>query len=191
MLRGYNDCINADRLAAVVLYRNLGLSVREQVGDRAVLADCCELLRELVREAYRHRHELRSFGACVAEHHALVAGAGVVCVLGSALERVVYAHCNIRGLLVDGGEYRAAISVKAVLGAGVADVADSLAHDGRNVDLRCGGDLAHYCYHTGGCEGLAGNSAHGILFKNSVEDSVGNVVADFVGMSLGYALGGE
>ena len=59
----------------VVLDGDLGLAVRAQVGNRAVLAHGRQAPGQPVRERDRQRHQLGRLAAREAEHHALVAGA--------------------------------------------------------------------------------------------------------------------
>ena len=75
VLAGDDDGVEPDRAVAVVLDGDLGLAVRAQVGDRAVLADRGEPLGQPVRQRDRQRHQLGGVVAGVAEHQALVAGA--------------------------------------------------------------------------------------------------------------------
>src|SRR5699024_813989 len=78
-----------------------------------------------------------------------------------------------------------------VLGAVIADGTDDLAGDAGDIDVAGGGDLAHNMDKAGGTGGLAGDAGAGVLRKNGVEDGVGNLVADFIGMPLGDGFGRE
>ena len=62
-------------LVAVVLDGDLGLAVRAQVRDGAVLADLGQAAGQPVRQRDRQRHQLGRLVAGEAEHQALVAGA--------------------------------------------------------------------------------------------------------------------
>ena len=93
-----------------------------------------EAVRELVRERDRQRHELVGLVARVAEHHALVAGAGdvervVVGRVGARLVRLVDALGDVGRLLVDRVDDGAGVGGEAEVGVGVADLADRLARD--------------------------------------------------------------
>ena len=73
-----NDGFETAGLAVlVVFYRNLGLAVRTQILEGAVLADLCQLLGELMRQADGIGHVFVRLVRCVAEHHTLVAGTGI------------------------------------------------------------------------------------------------------------------
>ena len=127
----------AMRLAAPVLDGDLCLAVGPQVGERAVLADLGQPVREAMRERDRERHQLRRLAAREPEHHSLVAGALLVAVARVArLERLVDAALDVGALLVDRDERAAGAVVEAVAGVGVADLADRVADDGLELDVR-------------------------------------------------------
>ena len=115
-----------------------------------------------------------------AEHHALVAGAGVA----GQVVGAVHAHGDVAGLLVDGGEDGAGVAVEAGRGAVVADAPQGLSGHGGDVHIALGGDFAHDQHHAGGGGALAGHPRHGILGQNGVQDAVGNLVTDLVGMTF-------
>jgi hypothetical protein len=68
------DPNDLDRDAVAVADRDLGLAVRAQVVERAVLADLGELSRQRVGDLDRHRHQRAGLVGRVAEHHPLVPG---------------------------------------------------------------------------------------------------------------------
>ena len=195
VLGGDDDRVDAHRaVVLVVLHSDLGLAVRTEIVERAVLAHLGQTARHFMRERDGQRHKLARFVAGVAEHHALVSGAvGEIVALAAllALERLVDAHCDIGGLLVDGREHRAGLAVKAELRAVVADVAHNVAHDLRDIDVAARGDLAHDENKAGRGSALARNVAVGVLFENGVEHRVGDLIADLIGMAFGDAFGCE
>ena len=177
----------------VVLDGDLGLAVGPQIVDQPALAHLGEAAGERVRQRDRQGHQLRRLAAGVAEHHALIARA-VLQLVGPgllALERPVDAEGDVAGLLVDVRDDAAGVAVEAVLRAVVADRADDLARDLRNVDVAACRDLAHDVDEARGNAGLAGDAAVGILLEDRVEHRVGDLVADLVGMPLGDGFGGE
>ena len=194
VLGGEDDRVDADGLAAlVVLDRHLRLAVGTEIVDKALLAHVGQLLCHLMGKGDRERHELRGLGAGVAEHHALVARAVVELARAAFLifKGVVDAHRDIAALLVDVRDNAAGVTVKAVLRAVIADVADDVARDLRDVDIAARGDLAHDVDKAGGDGRLAGHAAVGVFFKDRVEHRIGDLVADLVGMPLGDGFGGE
>ena len=128
-----------------------------------------------------------------AEHHTLVSGTdGIQLILGhgllSGFQGFVYAHGNIRGLLVDGDHNAAGIAVEAVFSPVIADLADRLADDLLDVHICVGGDLTHDHHKACGGAGLTCHTAHGVLLHQCVQDRIRDRVAHFIRMSLCYGL---
>ncbi len=131
MLRRDHNGIHANRPAfRVVLHRHLALAVRPKVRHLSVLANLRELLRQLVRQADRRRHQLRCLVGRIAEHHALIARAACVDTLR-----------NVRGLLVQGGNDGAGVAVKTLQRVVVADLPDRLPHQRLYIQVGLAGDL--------------------------------------------------
>ena len=82
-------------------------------------------------------------------------------------------------------------AVEALVRGVVADVEDDLAHDGRDVDVRLGGDLAGDVHLTGGDHRLDRDPALRVVLEHRVEDGVADLVGDLVRVALGDRLGGE
>ena len=78
VLRGDHDRVHAHRAVALVLHGHLGLAVRAQVVQLAALAHLGQPAGHAVGQRDGQGHELRRLAAGEAEHHALVAGAGLV-----------------------------------------------------------------------------------------------------------------
>ena len=131
VLRRNDHRVDADRLALVVLDRDLRLAVGTQIVEHAVTPRARQALDELVRQHDRQRHQLVGFRAGIAEHQALVAGAARI-----------DAHRDVGRLAVDRRQHRAGVGVVAVLGLGVADVGNRVADDLLEVERAVGGDLA-------------------------------------------------
>ena len=104
---------------------------------------------------------------------------------------IVGAQGDVGALAIDVGDDAAGVAVKAVLGAVIADGADDLARRAGDVHVAAGRDLAHDVDEAGGAGRLAGNAGTGVLRQDGVEDGVGDLVADFVGMPLGDGFGRE
>ena len=85
VLGGENDGVDVHRLIAVIFDRDLCLAVGTQIRQRAVLAHLGELARQRMRKVDRQRHQNRRFVAGEAEHHALIARAGIERILVDAL----------------------------------------------------------------------------------------------------------
>ena len=185
VLGGDHHVVDAHGLAVHVFEGDLGLAVRTEEGHGAVLAHLGQLLGELVGPEDGGGHEGGGLVAGKAEHHALVTGA---LVFGSGAQ---HALGDVGGLVVDGGDHGAGVGVEAHVGAGVADLADGLAHHVGQVGVARGGDLAGDDRHAGGHQGLAGHVGVGVLGQQGVQDGVGDLVRHLVGMAFGHGLGGE
>ena len=175
----------------VVLDRDLRLAVGPQIVDQTLLAHGGQALGQLVGQRNGQRHELRRLVAGEAEHHALIARAVVERAVAGllALERLVDAEGDVRALLVDVCDDGAGLAVKAVFCAVVADLAHGLAHDLRDVHVAVGRDLTHDVHDAGRDRAFAGDAAVRVLRQNGVEDRVGDLVADLVGMSFRHGFG--
>ena len=171
MLRRDEHALDLDRPAVAVLVllvadRHLRLAVRPQVRQHVRLAHCREPLREPVREHDRQRHQLLGLVRRVAEHHSLVAGADLVeriLVAVLHLERRVDALRDVGRLLVERDDHAARVGVEAELRARVADLADALAHEARNVDVGVRRDLAGDDDEAGRDQRLAGDATHRVV----------------------------
>src|SRR6218665_1774552 len=115
--------VDAVGLAVHIAQRDLALGVRAQKGQAPVLAQLGLALDEAVRVVDRRGHQLGRFVAGVAEHQALVAGAGVQMVVAG----MVHALGDVVALLVVGHEHGAALVVDAVVGVVIADAPDGVA----------------------------------------------------------------
>src|SRR5262249_59611580 len=124
-------------------------------------------------------HVLLRLVAGVAEHHALVARP---LLLEQPLARG-HALGDVRRLLLDRDDYRAAVAVEARFGTRVADVADHALGDLAELHLALAGDLAGHHHEAGLDERLAGDAALGVLGEKGIDDAVGYLVADLVGLA--------
>ena len=181
MLRGNDHRIHAQHFTLGIVFDcNLGFSIRTKEGKRSILAHLRESHGQLMRQRDGSRHQLLVLVAGVAEHHALIA-----CAAG------VYAHGDIAGLFVDAGDYGAGVAVEAVQGIVVADGLHGAADDLLKIDVGFGGDFSGDDDQAGGSKGFAGYAARGVFGQAGVEDGVGNLIGDLIGMAFGYGFRGE
>ena len=134
-----------------------------------------------MRQQDRQRHHLRRFVGGVAEHDALVAGALVAALarrLGDALRDLV-------GLLGDELNDLQRRVAEGLGGVGVADFLDRLPDDLLEIELGVGRDLASEDHMVALDQRLARHAAPGVLLETRVEDRVGDVIADLVGVTFG------
>ena len=176
MLSGDDDCVHAHRLVVFVIFNgDLGFAIGPEVIELAGLANFGEAAGELMRQQYGRGHELFVFIGGIAEHHALIAGAAGI-----------YTHGDVGRLRMNRADDRASLGVKAVSGVGVADGSDHAAHDGGEIHISFGGDLASNEHYAGGGDGFAGDAAVGIFLQTGVEDGIRNLVGDLIGMAFGH-----
>ena len=187
VLGGEHHGVDAVRLAVHVAHRHLALGVGAQEGQAAVLAQLGLALHQAVRVVDGRGHQLGRLVAGVAEHQALVAGAGVEVVVG----RLVDALGDVVALLVVGHQHRAALVVDAVVGVVVADALDGVARHLDVIDHRVGGDLAGQHHQAGVGQCLGGHAAARVLRQQGVEDGVGDLVGHLVRVAFGNRFGSE
>ena len=179
MLSGNDHGVDPDGVhILVVFHRHLALAIGPEIRKQSALAHLGQFLAELVGQRDRRWQQVFVLVGCVAEHHALVAGSAGV-----------YAHGDIAGLLIDAGDDGAGIRVEAVKCVIVADRGHHAAHQGLEVDVCLGRDLAGNDHQAGGGKGFARHTAEGILREAGIEDRVGNLVGDLIGMPFGHRLG--
>ncbi len=198
VLGGQHHGVQPHRGGAVVLHGDLGLAVRAQVVEHAVLADLGQPPRQPVRQRDRQRHQLRGVLDGVAEHQALVAGALGVQRVGLALDaglvRGVDALRDVGRLPADADVHAAGLTVEALVRRVVADLEDPLAHGVRDVGERLlgrGGHLADDVHLAGGDGGLHRDARLRVAGQQGVEDRIADGVTDLVRVPLGYRLTGE
>src|SRR5699024_6665109 len=98
---------------------------------------------------------------------------------------------DVRGLRTDRDLDAAGVGVEALLGGVVADPTDHIAHDGRHVAVPAGADLAGDVHESGGDHRLHRHPRAAVLCQQVVEDGVGDLVADLVGVPFGDRFGCE
>ena len=175
-----DDGVHPARAPVGVLDGDLGLAIGPEIGQRLVLAHLCQLPRQLMRQLDRHRHQLGRLVTGEAEHHALVAGATGVDTLG-----------DIRRLPVDRDDDAHRVGVEAETGMVIAGLFDGVPDDVAHLDVCIGRDLADDEGEPRGDRRLAGHPAERVFRHDGVEDRVGNLVRDLVGVAFGDRLGGE
>ena len=189
-LRGHDGAVGE----LVVADGDLGLPVGTEPPESAVLADVGELLPEPVGEEVGQRHAALGLVGGVPEHDPLVAGADVHVVLPD-----VNATGDVGGLLVDADEDLARVVIeplrlhgRQVVDEGAeSDLADLIAHDLLVIEVRGRGDLAEDHDHVVLRGGLARDLGHRIGLEARVEDGIGDLIAELVGVALIDGLGGE
>ena len=188
VLSGHDDGVDADRdhgtVVVLVLDGDLGLGVRAEPRQTAVTAGGRHRGVELVGKEEGQGEELRGLVGGVAEHNTLVTSAQL---LEGLL--VVKALRDVGRLLLDGDEEIEGLVVETLLRVVVTNVLDSLADDLLVVELGVGGDLTEDHDHTGLGGRLAGNLGETVLRQAGVENGIGDLVRNLVGVALADRLG--
>lgn len=183
-----DDGVDAERndgtVVVLVLDGDLGLGVGAQPREGAITAGSGHGGVELVGKHQGKGEELGGLVGGIAEHDTLVTSTKI-------LEAVVKVETlgNIGRLLLDGDEEVKGLVVKALGGVIVTDVLDGVADNLLVVDLALGGDLAEDHDHASLGGGLASNLGHRVLSQARIENGVGNLIGNLVGMALAYRLG--
>jgi len=167
----------------VVFDRYLRLGVGTQVGHHLPFAaDDGQFLENDVREDERRRHVFARFVARIAEHDALIARA--LFFFGLAYDTLV----DVRRLFVDRGEHAAGITVELIFAFGITDTVDYAACYVLDIDVGARTHFARDDDQTGGAERFAGYFGVGVVTKEFVENGIGNLIRNFVGVSFGHGL---
>jgi len=137
-------------------------------------------MSEAMGKLDRQGHQFFGLIASKAEHEALVAGT-----------TGIDAHGDVGRLTLDGADHSAGVGVKTVFGVVIADLANRFASDFVVIDVRAGGNLARDDDQTGGDQRFASYAPPGILAHDFIENGVGDLVSDLVGMTFSNGLGSE
>lgn len=185
-----NDSVNAlgDNGTVVVLIfdSDLGLGIGSEPWQGAVTASSRHGGVELVGEQQSQREELRGLVSGISEHDALITGTKL---LESLL--VVQTLGDIGRLLLNGNQEVQSLVVKPLGGVVVTDILDSITNDLLVVELGLGSDLTKDHNHTGLGGSLTSDLGQRILGQASIEDSIGDLISDLVGVAFTNGLGGE
>ena len=182
-----DDRLDGDRPAVLVGDGKLALRIGAQERHRARLAQLREVAQQCVRVDERRRHEALRLVRRVAEHHALVARA---LLLGL---RAVDALRDVGALPVEGAQVVERVPAEPLAGAVVADVLHDRARDLLGVHLLVAArrDFAHVDDEVRPHHRLARDVGLRVALEVGVEDRVGNLVRNLVGMTFRNRFGSE
>ena len=166
-----------------ILHRHLALGIRTQVGHHLTfLADVGQGAHDEMGQIEGDRHQALRLVGGIAKHHALIASSLVLIFL------TIHATVDVGTLLVDGSENATGVAVKLVLGLGIANLLDSIAGDGLQVDIDIAAHFTHDDHLTCGDKRLASHASLVVISQELVEYCVRDLVGNFVGMSLRHRL---
>ncbi len=134
-------------------------------------------------EHHRQRHILVAVAAGVAEHNALVAGALFV------FAGAVHAAGNVAALLVQRQQHRAGIGIELIVALGVANAADGFARNALYVHIGRAGGFAANQRQAGAHKSLARHVTVTVAAQEFVQNCIGNLIRNFVGVPFAYGLG--
>ena len=169
MLGGNHNGIHTNRLAISVLNGDLALAIWLEVIHRSALANGCELTSHIVSEVNRQRHELFGLIGCVPNHHALIAGTGVIELIGTRaaalFERLVHTTSDIGALLLEGDDHTSLAGIETRGAVVVTDIVHHIAHDALDIDVGFCSHFSEHEYQTSGGAGFASNACVRILLQ--------------------------
>jgi hypothetical protein len=192
VLRGDQHGVDAERdhgaVVVLVFDGDLRLTVRQHPRAGAVLSDDGQSVAQSVRQDQSQRHQRFVLVGGVTKHDTLVTGADVFQRLGA---HTVDALADIRRLLVQANQNFASVTVQAIFFGVEADVLADLSHDRFVVNLGGGGDFTENHHHVRLGGGFAGNFSVRILGQDGIQDAIGDLIGEFVRVTLVDGLGRE
>ena len=173
---------------------DLGLSIGAEPPKSSVLTHIGKLLAELVGEKVGQGHAALGLIRGISKHDTLVTGTNIHVILSD-----VNSAGDIGRLLVNAHEDLAVVT-RETLGLDRREIIDKgtesdLTHLVTDnflvVEVGGGGDLAKDHNHVVFGGGLAGDLGHGVGGEAGVEDGIGDLIAELIGMSFVDGLGRE
>src|SRR5690606_18944676 len=98
----------------------------------------------------------------------------------------INALCDIGRLFVVGHQHGAAFVVNAIVGVIVANSLDGVARDLNVIHVGGGGDFTRQHEQPGVAQRFGRHAGIWVLSEDGVENGVGNLVSDLVGMTFGH-----
>jgi hypothetical protein len=159
---------------------DLALAVGTEVRQTVTFANLGKLLRKLMSQADRKRHELRSLIAGKAKHETLIARA----LLFVFVRRGIDSESDVRTLLTDTHDDCTCLVIESIHTIVIPNLSDGTAGDAGDVDVPTRAHFAGNDDETGCGKALAGDVRVGILAKGIVEDGVTDLIAELIGMTF-------
>ncbi|KAL4273017.1 hypothetical protein GQ457_13G023280 [Hibiscus cannabinus] len=179
---------NHGAFIVVILDGDLSLAVGSEPRAGPVFADVGEASTELGGQNVAEGHQFRSLVGGVAKHMALVTGADL---LGTLTEMTMDTLSDIRALLLDINQHSAVVGIETDISGCETDVPAGVPDDLLVIHIGFCSDFTKDHHHVGLGAGLASDLAVGILRQAGVEDRIGDLIAELVGMSLVNRLRGK
>jgi hypothetical protein len=181
------DRMDARRLSAAILHRDLRLGVGRQPARIRVAALLVESPRDAMSVADRRGHELGRLATSVAEHIGLILSDGVFYL--RIVVRVGQRLPTIGRQLREARKDRAATRVEATVD--IAGLGGDLARERRQIDIRLRGEAGGEKDHSRRDGAFDDRTRRGVLAEKSVDGRVADLVAELVRMAGGDGFGSE
>jgi len=190
MLGGDDDGVDTDRghvtSVTEILDGDLGLAIWAEPVVVSVVSELGDLLDELGGQDVGQRHVLLGLVGGISEHVSLITSSDLLDGLSD-----VDSGGDLRGLLLDGDEDVASLVVETLGGVIETDSLDGVTDDLLVVDDGLGSDPTQNHNHTSLGASLTSDLGFGILGEASIKDSIRDLIAELIWMSLRNGLGSE
>lgn len=181
------DSEGLDGTAVLLVFDgDLGLGVGSQPGQGAVSSGVGQGGVELVRQKHRQRQLFVGFVGGVTEHDTLVTGTQFFQGLFQ-----MQTLGDVGRLLFDGDQHVTGLVVEPLFGVVVTNVLDGVTDDLLVVQLGLGGDFTEHHDHTGLGGGFTRDLRQRVDGETRVQDGVGHLVTDLVGVAFTDRFRGE
>ncbi len=176
MLCADNDRLDPFRRAVFIFDSDLRFPVRAKPIENPAAANLGEAHRKTVCECYRQRHKHAGFVRCITEHKPLVAGT-----------LAIDPKRDIRRLLIDRLDYCDTLPVKSGLRVSVSDLFHRSTNDLLDIDICFRGDFTADHHKAGRGKTFASDTPIFVVFQNTIQNGVRNLIAYLIWMPLRYA----
>jgi hypothetical protein len=171
-------------VVVLVLNSDLGLGIGSQPGKGSITTSSGHLSVEFVCQLKSEWEEFGGLVGSISEHDTLVTSTEL---LKSLL--VVKTLGDIGGLLLNGNHQVEGLVIESLGGIIVTNIFDGIANDLLVIERGLGGDLAKNHDHTSFSGSFTGNFGQRVAAKAGIENSIGDLISDFVWVTFSYRLG--
>lgn len=183
VLRRQDQAVDTDGTAVLIeAHRDLRFAIRPQeLSQRRIMAYPVQAAYQSLGQVDRQGHIIRRLIGRIAVHDSLIAAADDAVPFGLS-----HALLYIRRLLMDVSKDQARIGRKAQGRVGIADIGNDFPGQGRHIDGGRRGDFTSQGQDIAGNKGFDSHVRGRILRQVGVDDGVGNLVTNLIGMAFGH-----
>jgi len=175
-------------IIVLVLNCDLSLGIRTKPLDDVLLTAFHKTSAQFGGEDVGERHQLLSLISGVSEHVTLVTSTNILGGLGAVtMDRVG----NFRALLTDRDNDRTSLVIEPLVGVVKSDLGNGGTGNLLVINQTIAADLSNDEHSSGGSSTLTGNLGVGVDTEGSIKNTIGNLIAQFVGVTWGHTLRGE